>query len=425
MSNYRFLVPVVLSVVLLAGCAKKVRSLPPPPTSPPRGGVGSAPKAIDITPLSRYQDEWGAAQAGGYDFADAYTRLVIYSDVAEDKPNVDEKLGYESRHWLSRALVDKDYALNLTVKVIAGAFEATVPLATVSLQSGSKGEKWARTIRHDRQSFPLFLVPSSGGAATPTLGFAVSGDRSYESRAAAAALQVALGIAKLADPEAPVVTTLTEKKSREQARAVDDAISQLFSSGLSEEHWTDRDLRLWSVDGRRPRGVKVTFRIPTDSNDWNSSAAEVGTWTVSFDFPRPSVFSDWRICGPVGLPRCAASRAEAEANALRELDPSQVLNTSIAPGEQGLGSIRAFIAQKDWYTAAQVALATPGKQNGAASTLCRTLSNEVTRLGLNGLDAAIVVWAVAEAMPLPEHAALGTAPDCQRFIARIEQARAL
>lgn len=418
MSRYRFLAASILPIALLAGCATTRSAYPPPPSA------AEAAQTIDITPLSSYEDEWSAAQAGGSEFADAYTRLVIYSDLAERQAGVDEKLAYEGRHWLARALVDKDYALNLSVKVTAGAFEATVPLATVSLQSGAKGEKWARTIRHDRQSFPLFLVPSSGSAATPTLGFAVSGDRSYESRAAAAALQVALGIAKLADPDAPVVTTLTEKKSREQARAVDDAISQLFSSGLSEEHWTDRDLRLWSVQDGRPRGAKVTFRIPTDSNDWNASTAKVGTWTVTFDFPRPSVFSDWRICGPVGLPRCAASRAEAEANALRELDPSQVLNYSIAPGEQGLGSLRAFIAQKDWYTAAQVGLATPGKQAGAASTLCRTLANEVTRLGLNGLDAAIVVWAVAEAMPLPEHASLGTVPDCQRSIARIEQARA-
>jgi len=422
MSSYRFLAVHILSVVLLAGCATSgPRNSAHPPAPSPL--VNSTTEAIDVTPLSSYEDEWNEAQAEGADFADAYTRLVIYSDLAQNEPNVDKKLAYEGRHWLARALVDKDYALNLTVKVIAGAFEATVPLATVSLQSGSKGEKWARTIRHDRQSFPLFLVPSSGGAATPTLGFSVSGDRSYESRAAAAALQVALGIAKLADPDAPVVTTLTEKKGREQARAVDDAISQLFSSGLSEEHWTDRDLRLWRVNQGRPRGAKVTFRIPTDSKDWNSSAANVGTWTVTFDFPRPSVFSDWRICGTVGLPRCATSRAEAEAKAIRELDPSQVLNYSIAPGEQGLGSIRAFIAQKDWYIAAQVALATPGKQGAAASTLCRTLANEVTRLGLNGLDAAIVVWAVAEAMPLPEHTSLGTAPDCQRSIARIEQAR--
>lgn len=400
-------------------------SAPPRRDAMPAASLSAAPP-IDITPLSSFQDSWSAASGSGADFSDAYTRLMIFSEVSGESGGEPTKpMPYEGREWLTRALVARDYSINLTAKVMAGAFEATVPLATISHQSGSKGEQWSRAIHHSKQSFPLFLVSATGGTSTPTVRISVNGDRSYASRAAATAVQVALGVAQATGQNTRLITALSEKSVRESARAMDEAISRLFGSGLSEEHWSDRDLKHWNVSNGRPQGARITFRIPSDTKDWNSQANTVGTWTVTFDYPRPSVFSDWRICGANELPRCTTTRNEAEGNVLSEVNPGQVLNFPIAAGEQGLGSIRAFLSQQDWYTASQVALANPARRTTAASTLCRTIVNEITGVGLNAFDAGIVVWAVAKGMPMSEGVSLDTAADCRAMIQKVEGAQRL
>ncbi len=385
-----------------------------------------AASPIDITPLSTYEDSWSAANGTGASFSDAYTRLIIHSEVSgEAKKSLSQtkKMLYKPRPWLSRALVARDYSVNLTAKVIAGAFEATVPLATISHQSGSKGEHWSRSIHHSKQSYPLFLVSSTGGTSTPTIKFSVKGDRSYASRAAATAVQVALGIAHATAQNTRLITALSENSARDSARAMDEAVSRLFGSGLSEEHWSDRDLKYWNASNGQPQGARITFDLPEDPKNWNSHADTVGTWTVTFDYPRPSVFVDWRICSTSELPRCTTTRNEAEANVLREVNPGQVLNFPIAPGEQGLGSIRAYLSQQDWYTASMLGLAVPARRAAAASTLCRTIVNEITGIGLNSFDAAIVVWAVAKGMPISEGPSLDAAPDCMAMIKKVERAQ--
>ena len=432
----------LLAVSLLAGCATTgtgtdngrhnltndqysdwLRSLENNRTQPVQPSIPPPieGKPVNITPLSSYSDDWSPDSAAGGDFADAYTRLLILSRVngagAGAGGEASGDLAYKSRPWLARALVERDFSVNLTAKVSAGSFEATVPLATVSHQSGSQGEQWSRTIHHTRQNFPLFLVPASGSASTPTLRITVNGDRSYSSRAAATAVQVALNVANVTGQTSRVITALSKDSARNQARAMDEAISKLFGSGLTEEHWSDRDLRYWSADAtHRPRGARVSFEIPSKPKDWNSPPLEVGEWTVTFDYPRPSVFADWRICGAAALPRCAATRDLARTQVLREISAGEILNYPIAEGEQGLGTIRAYLAQKDWFTTSQAALADPRKRGATANALCRMIVNEITGIGLNGFDADLVVWAVTNGMPIANVQALKGAEDCKRSL---------
>ena len=111
-------------------------------------------------------------------------------------------------------------------------------------------------------NFPLFLVKTDGSASIPTVKLSVKGTKSYSSRGAATAVQVALGVAQASGQPASVVTRISEQSTKDKARAVDDAISKLFGSGITEEHWSDRDLRTWSISEKhQPRGVRVTFRF--------------------------------------------------------------------------------------------------------------------------------------------------------------------
>lgn len=374
--------------------------------APPDPVAKAASKPINLTPLSTYTDEWTNNAPEGASFSDAYTRIVIFSDLPADGNNTATgelpPLPYTQRPWWLRALVGEEFSINLTAKITIGAFESTVPLATIGHQSNSAGEQWNRAIHHSNASFPLFLVKADGSASIPTIKLSVKGTKSYSSRGAAAAVQVALGVARATGQPASVITRLTEQTTKDRARAIDDAISKLFASGITEEHWTDRDLKLWSVAlNNQIRGVKVKFSIPGDEQDWNSSPSPVGTWTITFDYPRPSIFSDWRVCKTEALPRCRKTRSEAEASIHEEIDTSEVLNYVLVSGTNGLGTIRAFVSQQDWYVSAQTALTNKATASATASSLCRRIVNEIAGLGLNGFDARIVAWAVAQGMPLP------------------------
>ena len=374
---------------------------------------------VNLTPLSNYNDDWSADGARGGDFSDSYTRLIILSKVNDSRTasggQIPKPLEYKPRLWIYRALVDRNYSINLSAKVTAGSFEATIPLATVSHQSGRKGEQWLRSIHHDQRNFPLFLVTSNGSGSTPTVRFLFSGDRSYASSAAATSIQVALNFAKISDT-ARVVTALSKDGVREQARAMDEAISKIFNNSLSEEHWSDRDLRFW----RRGRsgeigGARIDFSIPEKIENWNSEPQHVGEWIVTFDYPHPSAFVDWRVCGPDAYePRCTTDKESAKEKIRADANAGEILNFRISDGSNGLGTIRAYLLQKEWFNAAQIGLADSSKRAITANSLCRMIGNEITGIGLNGFDADLVVWAVINGMPIANIDALRDAPDCKR-----------
>ena len=432
--NKFFLLSALIVVISLSGCVTTSRSSAPDSLIKSRSENSSDAsllyaKSVDITPLSAYSDDWEKGDPAGSDFSDSYTRLLITSSVNEVSEHsgrdLQKAMEYEPRRWISRALVDRNYSINLAAKVSAGSFEATVPLATISHESGSQGEQWIRSIHHTKRNFPLFLVSAHSSAATPTVRIMVNGDRSYSSRAAAAAVQVAINVAQITGRTSQVITALSSDDARNQARAMDEAISKLFSSGLTEEHWSDRDLRYWNADGtHRPRGARVSFDVPSDTRNWNSPPLRVGEWTITFDYPRPSIFADWRICGAeITLPRCASTKQSARAKVLQEINAGAILNYPMTEGTQGLGTIRAYLSQKDWFIASQVDLSDPKKRENSANALCRMIINEITGIGLNGFDAHLVVWAVANGMPIQNVHALYQAKDCRASLSMVDAER--
>lgn len=439
----KILIVIISAIAVLSGCSSTPHSVAPAlgetqiktpiaaAPEPPRH-LGERIPPINVTPLSVYDDQWQGGTPEGRFFANSYTKVIITSDLYADRQssatsdNQPSILRYRNRSWLSRALVGQELSITLTAKVTVGAFEATFPLATIGYQSDSEGEQWNRVIHHSMSHSPLFLVKSDGSASVPIVRLSVNGTNSYASRGAAAAIQTALGVARATTQPATVITRLSEQSTKDRARAVDTAISKLFGSGIAEEHWTDRDLRAWRVSGNdEPHGVRITFRIPSSQGDWDSSLFEVGTWTITFDYPRPSIFSDWRICGTDRIPRCVISRENAERAIHKEVDPGQVLSYALVDGNQGLGTIRAYLSQQDWYTSAHVEMGNSTTAEGAASSLCRRIRNEITTLGLNGFDAAIVVWAVAKGMPMPSSAPdFRSIQDCESSIGVVENDRA-
>lgn len=376
---------------------------------------------VRITPLSEYSADSNESQNSPQGiFSGNYTRLLVLR--VQDSGKKPE-MKYQKRKWLSRALMERNYSVNLTIRVEAGRFEAVVPLATVSQQSGTKGEKWDRVIHHERHNFPLFLVANSGYSSTPSVRVSVKGDENYSSNIASTAVQVAISAAQISGQPSPLVTNLSSGGVRAQAQAIDQAISQLFSSSLSEEHWSDRDLRQWRADGVAPSGILVSFKVPDAKNfDWNSAYA-VGQWRITFDYPRPSAFVDWRICPGMDmkLARCAGSVEEARKKVLHEVDSGDVLNYQIASGSQGMGTIRSYLAQKDWFTTYVLRMARRENEGSEASTaFCRAVLNEMQGIGLSGFDSRIVLWAISDGLPYLNQKSLLVSGECKKIIESVK-----
>jgi|GEM_PF-2873109 len=394
-------------------------SPPPPPSSQASASkqaepvnVPPSPMPIKVTPLTTF---YNASTARENYFRNSYTRILVTStldgDAKDAKPGANgEKvdiLPYNTRIFLRRLFWGFKRDINLTVKIKIGEYESTSPLITLSQQSNREGEFWSRSVSHKLLDYPLFLVKEDGGASVPDIRISLAGSKNYESNMAGIALQVATTAIQQVNPTTKVLTKLTEQSTKDTARAIDGAIGKLFSNGIKEEHISDCDLRTWD----NKSGVRIELNIPVeDDGNWDSKLHSVGTWTINFDEPRPSIFSDRRICKDGNL--CSADRTAALKKVYEEINPGQVLNYALVKSGNGLGTIRAYILQQKWFVASLTAFKDPATGADAAKkaelqtaneknaeTLCRNIYDEITGLGLNGDDANIVIWAILKGLP--------------------------
>ena len=427
--------------LLLAGCAAPPQSapVPPPPAAapPPPPVVGAAlplalplPGAqallspagganksyISVTPLSAVSATFD--RVAGDRFSDAYTRLAVDAAVSPGgSGGAAGVLPYATRPVLVRYLFGEHTSLNLTAKVSVGPFVATVPLLTLDHVSNSTaGEAFTRLVSHLAQSFPFFLVRRDGGNTVVSVQFSLKANDSVTSSAAGTALSVAQNVARLVSPESAVVTTLTQQSTKDVAAAIDQAVSRLFTTSIDEEHLLDEDIGRWPPDG----GATVELRIPGVEGDWTSAPADksVGTWTIRFAAPKPSIFSDIEICdtgAPAAGGRCRGDYMTAATDAEKAVSPDEVLSFQLINGAQSLGTVATYLKQKDWYTAALSGFATTGGVSaGTVGQFCRSIKSSITDLALNAVDAGIVADAVRRGLSLPKSVTdlMKTTPEC-------------
>lgn len=438
---------------VIAGCASQRVGRTPSCGANASADTVAQCKWIQLTPLSRV---WTGFDDPDEQYSNFYTRVLINSRHTRDDGSVSATgastgsdnggvstpspltLAYNSRNPLLRALWGKHFSLNLTAYITLGTFQATVPLVTIDHTSDhSNGEKFVRIVAQTVQNFPLVLLRGDGSNAIATVHFIVKATDTTQSNAAATAIEAAQGIANTLAPEASVVTALNSQTAKDKAVALDKVINSVLARQLDEEQWVDNDVRRWG------KGVMVTFLIPPPDHEtaWNDTAdfRQVGTWTLAFETPRPSVFSDIQIClkkKPTAgaktsgakspamqhdycrATRIAAAQA-AEADAASR--PEQVLNFNLLNGSQSLGTVGAYLKQQSWW---ESSLKTFGSlQSGHApdgdsvSQFCRAIKQTIVGVGLNVIDASIVVAAVRDQGPLPVavSTAMKSNADCKYF----------
>jgi hypothetical protein len=378
------------------------------------GGAGPASSNthgwVNLTPLSTVN--WGSQAIPNGRFSDAYTRLIITSKTPDNCGN-DTACGsadnypYKQRDFLERLFVGSQHTINLTAKIAVGSFSATVPLATIDhISNRNEGEGFSRTIYHQATQYPLFLIKGDGSNGVAAVQFEVKGSDAYQSSAAATTLQIAQQITTAVAPQAAVLTALTAQSNKNLAAAIDKAVSQLFGTQISEQHVIDEDMTKWGT------GVKATFALPRKEGDWDkvSDYATVGTWTVTFENPRPSIFSDAQICADPaheetgGPKRCFATFTETQnfAEKTAALKPADILRFPLLNGANGVGTIGAYLKQQEWWDKSLKAFPTDkAPPADMAPAFCRAIKDAIAGLQLNYVDGGIVTAAVLATAGLP------------------------
>jgi hypothetical protein len=405
--------------LLLTGCAA-----PPPPaatapqptaatvgpsvrvllgaTAPSSPGGDTANNYISITPLTTVPATFNSVTRDR--FSDAYTRLAVDAAVLPGGAGgTAGALPYTTRTILARFLFGEHTSLNLMAKVAVGPFGATVPLLTLDqVTNSTAGEAFTRLVSHQAQNFPFFLIRRDGGNAVVSVQFSVKANDSVTSAAAGTMLSMAQNVAQFVSPESAVVTTLTQQSTKDVAATIDKAIGRLFTTSIDEEHLLDQDIGRWPPGG----GATVALNIPGAEGDWSSASADkpVGTWTIRFAAPKPSIFSDITICD-TGVPTagvsCRANYVTAATDAERTVSPDEVLSFQLINGAQSLGMVATYLKQKDWYTAALSGFATTGGvSTGSVGQFGRSIKSSITDLNLNAVDAGIVTSAVRRGLAL-------------------------
>ncbi|MGE4552689.1 MAG: hypothetical protein AB7D57_06230 [Desulfovibrionaceae bacterium] len=378
----------------------------------PKKCSGGSLAAMDVTPFTRYAD----LDANATDNATAtddsprclydnvYTRLHVTSSTPEWTPGdatndkgVRPMLLNKQGFW-AKLFSRNKCNISLEAKVIVGNYTETIPLVSVMHLNDSQGEFWSQSVSHTMLAYPVFLVRGDSNDSVPIMEVTLKGTDKTESTGAAMLLQTALASIQTVSPQAKMLTTLTAQGTTEKANAIDATLSRLFTNGITEAHISHRDLRYAQDDN----GIQISLSVPETECDWNSELWPVGTWVIGFDAPRPSVFSNWRICKedkPQIL--CAKDRATALNHAKKQLkdNPGQVLNFQIKD-DRDQGTIRSYLTQLPWYVSGEAALNGNATNDVAVSdSLCKNIANEVQALGFNTDDAAFVVQAVINGLP--------------------------
>jgi hypothetical protein len=367
--------------------------------------INESSKTVHISSFSLIREDF-ASTAKDY-FSNAYTRLLVTSPV--DRLGSTETVvdfPYQKRLWLSRFLVGRHSSTGLSIKVSVGSFTTTVPIATVDhISTAGDGESFTRIVYHRAEDFPLFLVKRDGTSDVVSIHSSVRVSDQLQSGAAGAALSVTQSAIRLVAPQAAVLTALSAQNAKDKASALDSAINKLFATSVDEEQWADGHLLFWGA------GASITFAIPYPEGNL-AKPIRIGTWTVAFESPRPSIFSDVFICESAeqknSKKRCDLTFDKAAALAEAEVNGADVFAFKLTEGASELGTVDAYVKKQDWYlTGVKAFSGTPRDSDVLA--FCSSARTAIAGLDLNSVDQGIIAHALVST--------LATTADAKRLVA--------
>jgi hypothetical protein len=314
-------------------------------------------------------------------------------------------MGYTATGIFSRYFVQPQSSITLSANLSAGAFVATVPLLALSHAGGRNGDAWNRTIYSRAEDFQWFLVRRDGSNSVLSAKFTLSATKSIQFQGAVTGLNVAVSLARQLAPQGTLLTELTANTAKTRADALDKTISSLFAMTIAEVHAVDLDFREW----HEKSGVTLNVSVPSDSAI-NGDVSAIGSWSLTLEAPRPSIFADVRICPASESSSCTGDIASAKTEVIAEVRAADVLSFSViplAPPNTALGSIATYVSQHDGFSTGIASIAaekdaktgTAATDSLASDQLCKNILQWTSALGFSSLDQDITLWAVATGMP--------------------------
>ncbi|CAN7663787.1 hypothetical protein LJR034_005284 [Caballeronia sp. LjRoot34] len=317
----------------------------------------------------------------------------------------DASMGYPSTGIFSRYFVQPQRSVTVAANLSAGAFVATVPLLSLSHAGGRTGDAWSRTIYSRVEDFQWFLVKRDGSNSVLSAKFTLSATKSIQFQGAVTGLNVAVSLARQLAPQGTLLTELTANSAKTRADALDKTISSLFAMTIAEAHAVDLDFRHWHPDD----ALTLEVSVPSGSAI-NGQVSPIGSWSLSLEAPRPSIFADIRICPKDEDSSCVEDSTQATNQVTSKVRAADVLSFSViplTPPNTALGTIATYISQHDGFSTSVASIAaekdakpgTPATDSLASAQLCKNILQWTSALGFSSLDQGIILWAVATGMP--------------------------
>jgi len=223
--------------------------------------------------------------------------------------------------------------------------------------------------------------------------------RSADSQIVQSALNVAREATKVISPESDLLTTFTKNSVDKEAQIWDSALGKLFSLSLSEKVLSDSLLQEFSPD--MPI-VSVKLRLPKDlDSNGLRDALDVGEWHVSLDCPTRSLFIAAKRVTTGNNKVSCQDQVESLPTDFK-LAPERVLNYPLSENS----TIYSYLlASTEFSTRLQdVAAASGAELPTQAKKLCSVVLDAGEALGLTRIDSNLLLWAVAQRLPIASKA---------------------
>ena len=333
--------------------------------------------------------------------SELYTRIEVETDRAtagggEAEPDNPRAYDKERRSALARLLANKTITITTLARADLNDPDLSISLPLYSISHSSVrgvGEVFVTDFMSSHVQAPLFRIRPNT-SITIHMNTKISSD--VKSQGAATVLKAVQTAVSIAAPTSTILTTLSKSDLSNASKAVDTALSGLFSQDLTEDIELGRLADSWTpsaqveVDGRVPAGLVRTEQETRADKD-------IGAWHIRLSCPRPSYFDPRDLCSHVdGDPDGARFHperlAELQADIARQASDSSILEESLSAQV----TIQAFIQTQSWFTAF---LGKKDRTSDDTRAFCTNALSTLYAAGLNRFDASLVLRAMAGQMP--------------------------
>lgn len=256
---------------------------------------------------------------------------------------------YETRDKFLRLIIGRDLSMLATLRIEMRDPDTTIvlPLVSYGYQGrAGKPEFWSTELTGDNQSSSFFRIESSTSA---NINLKASSTNAVEVRAGGTIISALTGIASIANPGTGLLTNLNKDSIQQTSKALDNALSNIWSNSRAEVQSSGRALSEWKPGVRYILKVTIPGWVRPKSYDRSKTKDEqrfVRWYELTLSCPRLSVFSSTQYCN-------AGSDLQAERaikeRALRDLrntvSAEQVINFKLSSGKR----LQEHLASFDWY----------------------------------------------------------------------------